>query len=68
MRETSAQVAKRAREEALKEAAEVCDRVALSMGTVESFPNNRRSRDPKATYKSGACKCAWEIRQLARKT
>lgn len=40
----------------------VCDEVAL----VQTKPDNIRAKDPRATAKSAACKCAWNIRQRGR--
>jgi hypothetical protein len=42
--------------------AAVCDEVALAT----TKPDNLRASDPRATAKSAACKCAWNIRQRDR--
>lgn len=42
---------------ALIEAIHVCDGVTLRT------PDNRHATDPRATYRAGASKCAWELRQ-----
>jgi len=63
MVETKTQTLAELRREVLEEAAKLCDRIAVQNG-----PDNRKASNPRAAYQAGACKCAWELRQLARKT
>lgn len=45
----------------LERAAEICDRISLRK------PDNKHADKPRAAYRAGATKCAWELRQLAKR-
>lgn len=58
-RERDRSVASEARKEALLECAREADCAALEK------PQNAKQDNPRAAYRSGACRAAWRIRALA---
>lgn len=53
----------RARADEREACALVCDHVSKTA----KKPDNAKAADPRATFKSGAAKCAWEIRQRGKR-
>jgi hypothetical protein len=48
-------------DDVLQQAAAICDKVALGRA------DNRFANKPRAAYQAAAAKCAWEVRQLAKR-